>query len=244
MKVRKRLILPFLTIVGIVIAGCDAPSIAADARTPCPLGQRSDGGECRDYTKMSEMHGFAQQIIDSIAVFAISQGVTPPSKSSLRFITPGDGQTAPCAPMPGQAANSACFYNGDFYIGGGMLFNNYSTNGSLAPITIIAHEYGHDLQESAGMDDSDFTPGEAATVNQENQADCVSGAYVKWLGTKQAVTLAELHALLGMIWVHGSNPYMEPYKIHGTATERTNAFTTGYDNGLTACNDVGNEPIA
>lgn len=217
-----------------------SPTISADTNNVCDLGQKLVNGTCRDYTQMVDMRDFAKRTMDSLNEFARSNDLSTPSRESLHIIMPNDEQTSEC---PGEPAYTACYQHEKFYIGGAMLFTNYAESNELAPITIIAHEYGHWLQDATGIADDEFGPGSAFTVKQENQADCVSGAYVKWLSAVQRVTLGGLTTLLGMIWQHGSNPYIEPLKVHGEPHERTWAFTTGYDKGLSACNTVGNGSI-
>jgi predicted metalloprotease len=225
-----------LVVTMIVTVGC-APSIFADSSTKCPLGQTIAGNDCQSYTSVSDMQGFADQIFDSLGQFAKDRGVAAPVRGSMYYITPQNGKASPCTTSPNEPY-VACYYEGRLYIGSMMLYTNYMSSGALAPITIIAHEYGHYLQGVAKVSDK------ASSVDLEDQADCVSGAYIAWLGTKQRVKLSSLVALLNMIWEHGSNPYVEPYKTHGTPAERTDAFTTGYDDGLSGCNSIGGGSIA
>lgn len=227
----------YIAIVAVMTVGC-TPSIYADTRITCPLGKKLSVDTCRNYTSVSDMQNFANEIYDSLGEFATVEHTTMPPKSDMYFITSDNAQISPCAISPYEPY-VACYTEGKLYIGSMMLYTNYTDTGALAPITIIAHEYGHFLQDAGQNNDSRSTNGSTA-VEIENQADCVSGAYVAWLGTKQHIQLYEIVALLAMIWDHGSNPYIEPYKIHGTPQERTTAFTTGHDRGLVACNTIGN----
>lgn len=215
----------------------------ANPNIHCPLGQVAYKDKCENYTEMSEMGPFAKQIVDSIAEFAKAHDLPTPTQDMLQFVTSSNGDTSPCAPRPYESYAS-CFYEGRLYIGSAMLLSNFTDSGVLAPITIVAHEYGHYLQEVAGASETQLRPGTRKMVQHENQADCVSGAYVGWLGAQQQIKLSELVFLLNMIWSHGSNPYVEPNKVHGEPHERTAAFTTGYDDGIEACNSIGNQTIA
>lgn len=58
---------------------------------------------------------------------------------------------------------------------GVMLQNELDTIGVLAPATTIAHELGHSVQYQLGLGDD--TP----TLVTEQQADCYSGAYWRWV---------------------------------------------------------------
>jgi predicted metalloprotease len=241
MKVFRRLIVPLILAVVMMTIGC-APSLLADVTKKCALGQVVVGDKCQNYTELSDMHEFAKRIIDSLDDFADTHDLPAPTQDHLQFITSANGDISPCAPSPSEPYVT-CYDDGDLYVGSAMLFKNYMENGILAPTTIVAHEYGHYVQDKANVGDQDPRPGDPANVRQEDQADCVSGAYMAWLSTKQRIKLAELTSLLGMIWQYGSNPYAEPYKTHGTPMERTKAFTTGYDDGLKACNSIGNGTI-
>ena len=220
--------------------GCAAP-ILANTDIKCPLGQTAVGDNCKNYSNVSQMDGFAQQIIDSLRDFARSENIPEPTRDMLRFITAANASSSPCAASPDEPYAS-CYSDGIFYLGSMMLYTNYTASGVLAPIAITAHEYGHYLQAEAGLD-GNFMPGTRAMVRHENQADCVSGAYIAWLGKQQRIKLSDLVFLLDMIWNHGSNPYVEPNKVHGETQERTMVFTTGYDDGLAACNSIGNGSI-
>lgn len=234
MKSCARVLVIFIALVTMMTVGCSTPSIYADSSIVCPLGKKPVGDTCKNYSTISDMQSFADAIFVSLGDFAIAQNVPPPVMGSMHYITSENAQSSPCAMSPNEPY-VACYTSGELYIGSMMLYTNYTTSGPLAPITIIAHEYGHFLQNPNERDVSSNS-----AVPEENQADCVSGAYVAWLGTKQQIKLSSLIKLLGMIWDHGSNPYMEPFQIHGTPPERTSAFTTGYDDGLSACNAIGN----
>lgn len=238
MKSLTRMIGICMTIIATMTLAC-TPSIYADTSMVCPLGQKVISDSCQSYTSVSDMRGFANAIYDSLGDFARDQRIIPPAKGSMYFITQENAQSSPCALSPNEPY-VACYYAGKLYIGSMMLYTNYMRTGPLAPIAIIAHEYGHYLQNPSENE----TNASVSAVADENQADCVSGAYIAWLGTKQQVKQSSLISLLGMIWDHGSNPYMEPYKTHGTPYERTMAFTTGFDGGLHACDAIGNTTVS
>lgn len=241
MKSLARVIGLYIAITATLTVGC-TPSIYADSRSDCPLGKKFANSTCQNYGSPSDMQNFADAIYDSLGEFADVHHTALPPKNDVYFITPDNAQISPCAMSPNEPY-VACYTEGKLYIGSMMLYTNYANTGALAPVTIIAHEYGHYLQ-NAGQSTGNRPNNGSSAVEIENQADCVSGAYVAWLGTKQHIKLSALVALLAMIWDHGSNPYIEPYQIHGTPLERTGAFTTGYDGGLGACNTIGNIAVA
>ncbi len=241
MKSFARVVGIYIAIIATTTAGC-TPSTYADTRITCPLGKKLAIDTCQNYTSASDMQNFASEIYESLGEFAEVHHTPMPPKNDVYFITPDNAQISPCAMSPNEPY-VACYTEGKLYIGSMMLYTNYTDTGALAPVTIIAHEYGHYLQ-NAGQSNGSRPNNGSSAVEIENQADCVSGAYVAWLGTKQHIKLSALVSLLAMIWDHGSNPYLELYKIHGTPQERTGAFTTGYDGGLNACNAIGNLAVA
>ncbi len=130
-----------------------------------------------------------------------------------------------------------------------------SSGGPLAELYVVAHEWGHHIQNitgrNEGLDRSDTGP-ESDSVRLELQADCYAGA---WVGAATETTDDQGRALLEPISEQqladalsaasavgddriqssaggGVNP--EAW-THGSSEQRQRWFTAGYERGTSAC---------
>lgn len=108
--------------------------------------------------------------------------------------------------------------------------------GPFALALVLAHEWGHAIQDRAGIDRSSAPP-----VYIELQADCFAGSWAKHIadGQSKAIKFAPgdldtaLAAYLTFRDPVGNAP--DDPQSHGDAFDRTNAFQTGFDGGAPAC---------
>ena len=109
---------------------------------------------------------------------------------------------------------------------------------------VLAHEYGHAIQERVGVLDQDL-----ATVVTEQQADCFSGAWVAHARSGDA-TLVRLDdtdvrsALIAMVTVRdpvGVDQFSEGG--HGSAFDRVGAFQEGFLGGVARCAELVENPL-
>jgi hypothetical protein len=125
----------------------------------------------------------------------------------------------------------------------GLLGDLVDEHGPLTIAVVIAHEYGHAIQERIGALDLALP-----TVVTEQQADCLTGA---WLGRASDGTSSLLRAgpdavragLIALVNVR------DPLGVatttpggHGTAFDRVGAFQDGFDGGAPACVPLLEEP--
>jgi predicted metalloprotease len=144
----------------------------------------------------------------------------------------------------GRAARSYCgvsdseayeYCSGDqtIYIGQDLLWAFYNQAGDAAPAVALAHEWGHHLQFSEGVDYDGRS--QAGAIAFENQADCISGAWAQyandqgWLETGD--DLSDIETLMEFIGARESRA-----RDHGTTPERVEAFNSSYEDGISACN--------
>jgi len=144
----------------------------------------------------------------------------------------------------------AAFYCpiGDFIAyddGDGGLLDQLSDEYGPATIGIVlAHEYGHAIQERIGALDRRLP-----TVITEQQADCIAGAWAGRAAAGQApgvpFTEADVRAsLIAMIQVQdpvGSDPTGPGG--HGSGFDRVGAFQEGFAGGLAACEPLLDDPL-
>ena len=101
--------------------------------------------------------------------------------------------------------------------------------GDLAPVYILAHEWGHLVQGNlnlfAGRD----------TYFTEQEADCLAGVYVKNLDERGLLEEGDFDEGIRQAWAVGDNlPETHP-GAHGSPRERATAFALGFEEGATAC---------
>ena len=94
---------------------------------------------------------------------------------------------------------------------------------------VMAHEYGHAIQDRIGFD--------GPTIAFEQQADCFAGAWTQWVREGDAenfeIRLEDLDSsLAGFLELRDSpNTSLADPGAHGTAFDRVSAFQDGFFNG-------------
>lgn len=113
-------------------------------------------------------------------------------------------------------------------------------NGDMGAVMVLAHEYGHAIQQQAGLINRK-TP----TLVAEQQADCLAGTYMRWVaqGDSQRFALSTadgLNKLLAAV-IAFRDPLLTEAEAqvgideHGSAFERISAFQFGFTDGPAAC---------
>lgn len=115
--------------------------------------------------------------------------------------------------------------------------------GDMAVTGVLAHEYGHAVQDMAKLVDSS-TP----VLVAEQQADCFTGAYLRWVaeGDSPRLTLSTTDGLNGLLAglitlrdpVPGPDGELVVGAGHGTALDRIGALQLGFDTGVQRCTEI------
>ena len=115
----------------------------------------------------------------------------------------------------------------------------YSEVGDAAIGFVLAHEWGHLVQENLGVD---FP----LTIESELNADCLAGDFAAALydeglleggtGLKPGTDLAEAAEGIFRVGDDPATAWQDP-DAHGTGDERLQAFATGFDGRAEACAD-------
>ena len=120
--------------------------------------------------------------------------------------------------------------------------------GDVSVLDVLGHEYGHAIQDQAGLVDDD-TP----TLVGEQQADCFEGAYVRWVAEDNSprftVSTGDgLNNVLAAV-IASRDPVLSEddpdvgYDEHGSAFERVSAFQLGFTDGAAACASIDMQEI-
>jgi predicted metalloprotease len=116
--------------------------------------------------------------------------------------------------------------------------------GTAAVAVVAAHEFGHAIQQRAGVFDLDLP-----TIDTEQQADCFAGAWAAHAARGEGEVIrfddADVKAgLLAMIEVRdppGFDSANDP-NGHGSAFDRVGAFQEGFINGVERCAGFIDDP--
>jgi predicted metalloprotease len=135
-----------------------------------------------------------------------------------------------------------------------------ATGGPLAQLYVIAHEWGHHIQNITGIMDNNLNLQETGptsdSVRLELQADCFAGSWVGAAQTTkdengvpflQPVTHAEIADALNAAAAVGDDNIQQSTQgqvdpesfTHGTSAQREKWFTSGLNGGPQACDTFG-----
>ncbi len=117
------------------------------------------------------------------------------------------------------------------------------SHGDMAITMVLAHEYGHAIQKQATLN-----PRGVPTIVAEQQADCLAGAYIRWVaeGKSPRFTMSTGEGLNNLLAamisfrdpVLSENDYYSGDDEHGSAFERISAFQFGFTDGPDACKSI------
>jgi hypothetical protein len=143
-----------------------------------------------------------------------------------------------CGVMPSSAGPFYCFSDMTIYMPDRFMRGQHGEIGDYAAVTIIAHEWGHHIQNLAGMRGSRYT------IQIELQADCFAGAYAEYVATRSRRAILEAGDIEEGVTslFYAGDPMGTPWfdeQAHGTGDQRMQAFQTGYQGGYQACLNLG-----
>ncbi len=177
------------------------------------------------------------------------KGFTPPRR--VFWTTPG---SSPCGSYP--APGAAAFYcpsNDTMYVG---LTNVVDTAGG-EPVShyavyarVIAHEYGHHVQEDAGILEYGHSlmasGGEAARSEAsrriELQAQCFAGVFLSAERGTLPMTVAQYQALMADVRARGDDPDSPTGHDHGSGRHYAGWVARGYRERVLASCDTWTAP--
>jgi predicted metalloprotease len=139
-----------------------------------------------------------------------------------------------CGGQPLGLNNAAYCSAGDFIAYDvNWAFGAFQQIGDAFIFYLLGHEYAHGIQLRLGIQ-------KQFTIQQELQADCMAGAYIGDSVRDKQLTLqdGDLDELARGLEAVGDDPGQPWFAegSHGTARQRTRAFTDGFDDSLKPCN--------
>ncbi|MBA2247732.1 MAG: neutral zinc metallopeptidase [Chloroflexia bacterium] len=105
---------------------------------------------------------------------------------------------------------------------------------------IVAHEWGHHIQDLLGIDASrnpELDDG-YYVIELELMADCLAGVYAQDATARGTIEEEEVDDAESITEASGDLPEtaFDDERAHGTGEQRVGAFFTGYEDGLIGCN--------
>lgn len=196
--------------------------------------KEGDLENCYTYDQMKE---YVEQVLPYIQQFFADSYETPPVPDQVLFVAKGESGTEECVDPDGSKSTYTpssyeyCPADNNIYIGQDTIWEFYHEAGDAAPVVGLAHEYGHLLQNAAGVPSPE---GNLESITHENQADCIAGAWVRYAIEQGWFTEDDANdtdKLLSAIQDKETGQ-----RNHGDLQERTEALLQGINGGLSKCN--------
>jgi predicted metalloprotease len=222
-------------------AGATQPSPAAQQPGSSQTGEGARevdsrcAGSLENCFSYGEMPEYLERVSPLVAEFFESQYQDLASPRNIILVRRGEGRASPCTgggDYHTSASYEYCPANATIYIGQDLLWSFYRM-GDAAPALGLAHEWAHHLQFMLRLPSPQTA---VQSVNFENQADCIAGAWAEYASEQKWLESPDdLNDIEGLLEAIGSREGSR--RDHGTVAERIRAFETGFARGLDACND-------
>jgi len=238
-------------LTGLAGGGGGAPAASDSALEECQTGQdANERVDCRMKGAAASLEAYWQQEAPAIGVdYASPQDFVLFSQGVSTGCGQASSSTGPFYCPPDQTL----YVDTSFF---DQLEQQFGANDSpLAEMYVVAHEWGHHVQNLAGIlsQTQDGQTGPTSnSVRAELQADCFAGA---WAGAAsqtpdqngvpflQPITQQQYSDAIGAAAAVGDDRIQEatqgqvtPHSFtHGTSEQRVRWFQTGYEQGAGAC---------
>ena len=121
-----------------------------------------------------------------------------------------------------------CLRNHSIYVSIPLLEQANDRSGDFAAITILAHEYGHAVQNQLGLSRL-----HRYLIQEELQADCFAGVYAQDAQKRQLLDRTDLQEGYSQSYMSGQRRFHP--NSHGTHQQRARAFYRGATSGFRSC---------
>jgi hypothetical protein len=199
------------------------------------------------FTSADEMLTYFEYVLPFIDAFFQQTWPKLPLPAHIYFLSTGATVQQGCID-PANSSQQAddmsyefCPADNNVYIGETMAYALYADAGDVAPATGLAHELGHHIQSLTGVPNPQT---DAQTLVHENQADCVSGAFLGFAANHHWLEQSDEPVLEKYLELIASSEN-DPNRTHGDFAERGSAVRRGGEQGIQACDSYyPSTPIA
>ncbi|MEV4642601.1 neutral zinc metallopeptidase [Actinoplanes sp. NPDC049548] len=240
---RHRLVIPTLLAGALVALGCVAAPQAPAGRPPAPApttAKKTTKGKTPDpnLDGTDTVEEF-QSDVEAARRLAEEYWAGQFRRSGLTFrpiaeLIPYDTEGEVDCGGQGLGLNNAAYCSaGDFIAyDANWAFAAFRQIGDAFIFYLLGHEYAHAIQRRLSIQ-------KQFSIEQELQADCMAGAYIGDMEKGNRLNLADgdLDELARGLEAVGDDPGQPWFAegAHGTARQRTTAFTDGYTRSLKRC---------
>jgi hypothetical protein len=253
MRTRSAVTAAALSVAGLLALACtfpqppgyevdpSEPAVTTEPETPTPTPTLGSLEGAFDYESMG---AYVDEVVAGFMNPWLNEtwpGMRPPY---VRYVERGETGPQNCVDAEGEPgyyteySYEYCPGDETVYVGQETLWEFYTETGDAGPAMGIAHEYGHHIQYMLGVPAPRTL---AQSIRFENQADCISGVWARWMGQQGYLETAEnspngrsdlddIRLMLPIIASAESDD-----RDHGTLEERARAFSEGYRDGPSAC---------
>ncbi|MDN6324623.1 MAG: KPN_02809 family neutral zinc metallopeptidase [Corynebacterium sp.] len=256
-RVGRRFGLPGIIVVAAVIFFANGGAGMFGGSDGTSGATRTDGGNLEHCTTVEDANTYDDCRIEGTAISldAVWSGLLP-EQAGIRYTEPGlvigDGQVNTGCGTASTAQTGPFYCPGDqtVYIGDDFFTQLRQMGGSDGPFAqmyVVAHEFGHHIQNlegNLGLSDYDDPGEDSNAVKMELQADCYAGVWAAHADkgedavldpvtpeqVNQAITSAQAIGDDAIQSAGGGQVNPDAW-THGSSEQRQQWFTTGYDNG-------------
>jgi uncharacterized protein len=154
------------------------------------------------------------------------QGIGRPWQKPVAYEYHSIAKT-PCG-LAGEFNAIYCLRNHSIYVNVPLLEQANYQSGDFAAVTILAHEYGHAVQNQLGLSRL-----HRYLVQEELQADCFAGAYGQDARRRGLLDHTDAQEGYSQSYMSGQNTFHP--NSHGTRQQRARAFYRGITSGFRSC---------
>lgn len=222
-----------LALVTVMISGGGSASALASRTVIQPAGCHPPSlANC--YTEAT-MQSYIDRVLPMIAQFFRAQYAAMPTPRQYYFIAEGQQAQSACQGLVTGRTYAYCPGDHNVYMGQAMMWHLYSQDGDIAPAVGLAHEWGHNVQTQTGVPAPQTNE---ESVNYEDQADCIAGAWLQYAGQPSQHWLEPEDAPnMGLLIEDIASAENDPNRNHGDLQERAASMLRGMQGGLMSCND-------
>lgn len=180
----------------------------------------------------NQMMPFYNAIIGLVEDFVKANYSAMPRPDGYVLVLRGTTASSGCGVLK-ETVYAYCPADRKIYLGESTLWRLYSQLGDAAAALGFAHEWGHHIQNVAGVPRN--AKDKASEIRHENQADCVGGAVQRHFIKEGVFEQDDTDDVADLIRAIAESEG-DPNRDHGTLEERTESWILGLRNGLPACN--------